>query len=186
MVTDFYQELFSTDLKLEECYHLINKVLAPDCKIKSAYFDEGALDVHGFKQHVADEKHAFPDLNCAVYDCAATTGGTAGEWVVYLRWVKLGRFTGQKGFKGLPPNHAKLELRGVSIFNVKAGHIINGQEYVDQLQLLDQLGKSLYAYLPGSGSRQTGSGGLLQSAVETVATSIGGAVEKAKEVFGGK
>ena len=61
----------------------------------------------------------------------------AGDRVV-VRWTSRGTHTGS--FAGLPPTQKKVEVRGISIYRLKDGKIIETRNMADIFGMLTQLG----------------------------------------------
>jgi len=71
--------------------------------------------VENFKQWVAEDREAIPDLNITVQD-------TFGEQdKLAMRWTLKGTFA--KELRGNQPSHEKFETQGVEIFHFQDGKI---------------------------------------------------------------
>jgi hypothetical protein len=84
---------------------------------------------------------AFSDLNFAVDDVIAE-----GDRVVLI-WTARGRHTGE--YRGIAPTGLSDErgLRGINVYRIEGGRIVERWEWFDRLGLLERMGASLR--LPG-------------------------------------
>lgn len=126
-------------------------------KFVQAIFNEGKIDdvknfvttdiiYHGleevqglenFKQWLAEDHKAFPDMQITVVDDFGEQDKVA------MRWTLKGTFA--KEFLGYPPSHEKFETQGVEIFHFQSGKINEAWTIFDALTpalLLDIVTKS--------------------------------------------
>jgi len=123
--------------------HTENKAVAQ--RFVQAIFNEGKIDevknfvtpdiiYHGieeikglenFKQWVAEDRKAFPDMNITIVDEFGEQDKLA------MRWTLKGTFA--KEFLGHPPSHEKFETQGVEIFHFQNGKIKEAWTIFDNL-----------------------------------------------------
>lgn len=123
--------------------HTDNKAVAR--KFVQAIFNEGKIDevknfvtpdiiYHGleevqglenFKQWLAEDHKAFPDMQITVVDDFGEQDKVA------MRWTLKGTFA--KEFLGYPPSHEKFETQGVEIFHFQSGKIKEAWTIFDAL-----------------------------------------------------
>ena len=75
---------------------------------------------------------AFPDLQFAVMEAVAEDSRVA------IVWVAEG--THQGPIMNIPPTGHRVEVRGVSIINVKDGRVVSGQHIWDMAGMLRHMG----------------------------------------------
>lgn len=91
-------------------------------------------DVHGIdalKQAVNAQFAAFPDIQLTVDDAFAD-----GDLVV-IRWSGTG--TNQGEFLGLPASGSPVEFKGINIFRIECGKIVESWSEMNNLNLLRQV-----------------------------------------------
>lgn len=76
-----------------------------------------SVDLKTDQEAVHAEKKAFPDLRMSVQEMVAE-----GDQVAVL-WTFQGTHTGW-GYEGLPPTGTRVEVRGITIWRMVQGHIV--------------------------------------------------------------
>ena len=92
-------------------------------------------DIHGpegAKQFDMMLRTAFPDIQVSVEDQIAE-----GDEVA-TRWTCRGTHKGE--FQGLPPTGKKVTMRGITVFRIANGKLVEGWNNPDLLGMLQQLG----------------------------------------------
>ena len=89
----------------------------------------------GFKQSLSAKFIAFPDIQTKIEHIVAENDLV----VVFLS------FTGtHKGeFRGMPPTNKKVSIRSADLYRIENKKIVEHWDVVDQLNLLQQTGKTL-------------------------------------------
>jgi predicted ester cyclase len=89
----------------------------------------------GFKQSLSAQFNAFPDIQTKIEHIVAENDLV----VVFLS------FTGtHKGeFRGMPPTNKKVSIRSADLYRIENKKIVEHWDVVDQLNLLQQTGKTL-------------------------------------------
>ena len=86
---------------------------------------EEVQGLENFKQWLAEDHKAFPDMHITMVD-------EFGEGdKVAMRWTLKGTFA--KEFLGYPPSHEKFETQGVEIFHFQSGKIKEAWTIFDAL-----------------------------------------------------
>ncbi len=86
---------------------------------------EEVQGLENFRQWLAEDHKAFPDMHIAI-------GDDFGEGdKVAMRWTLKGTFA--KEFLGHPPSHEKFETQGVEIFHFQNGKIKEAWTVFDAL-----------------------------------------------------
>jgi steroid delta-isomerase-like uncharacterized protein len=75
------------------------------------------IDLKTDQEYVRAEKQAFPDLRISVQNMVAE-----GDKVAVL-WTFQGTHTGS-GYEGLPPTGTRVEIRGITIWRIVDGRIV--------------------------------------------------------------
>lgn len=86
----------------------------------------------GVKQLEAMVRSAFPDLRVTVEEQVAEGDKVATRWTF--------RGTQQGEFQGIPPTHKQVTMKGITIFRIANGKLIEGWNRPDMLGMLQQLG----------------------------------------------
>ncbi len=86
----------------------------------------------GAKQFEAMLRSGFPDLSVTVEDQLAE-----GDRVA-TRWTFRGTHHGE--FQGIPPTGKQVTMKGITIFRIANGKLIEGWNRPDMLGMLQQLG----------------------------------------------
>lgn len=86
----------------------------------------------GAKQFEAMLRSGFPDLRVTVEDQLAE-----GDRVA-TRWTFRGTHHGE--FQGIPPTGKQVTMKGITIFRIANGKLIEGWNRPDMLGMLQQLG----------------------------------------------
>lgn len=106
-----------------------------DRRFASDYAGHSNSEIHGpegGKQFAAGMRSAFPDFHYTVEDEIAE-----GDRVVQ-RWTARGTHQGQ--FQGIPPSGEQVTIRGISIYRIADGKLVEGWTHADMLGLLQQIG----------------------------------------------
>ena len=104
----FIQEVFNEG-KLEDAKML----LTPDI-IYHGVFEE-VRGLEDFKQWMAEDLSAFPDMQVTILDDFGEQNKVAMRWTA--------KATHEKDFADLPATHKKIEIEGAEIFHFKADKI---------------------------------------------------------------
>ena len=91
-----------------------------------------APGVEGIKQASSMYRTAFPDAKVIIEDIIAEKDE------VVIRWTGRGLHTGE--FLGVPPSGKRIELRGISIFRVANGKIVEQWSELNLLDIMLQIG----------------------------------------------
>jgi len=106
-----------------------------DERFASDYVGHSSVPIHGSegaKGFVTAMRSAFPD-----YHYTAEDEISEGDRVVH-RWTARGTHEG--AFQGIPPTGKQITLRGISIYRLANGKLVEGWTTADLLGLLQQLG----------------------------------------------
>lgn len=144
------EKCYSMSCGIEEAHRIIKSALAPGAIISGVFPGQMDMNMEAFRAHFDSVKHAMPDVNCVCYDMATTTGAE-GKPVVFTRFVKLGRFSGQTPLYGFTPTHGKVEERGVAVWRFtkeQPPRVEYAEIYSDHLAMLESLGLNMYTKLP--------------------------------------
>jgi steroid delta-isomerase-like uncharacterized protein len=95
-------------------FQVADEIYAPDFQNHGA---TRTVDLKTDQDYVHAEKKAFPDLHVTVQDMVAE-----GEKVAVL-WTFRGTHTGP-GYEGLPPTGTRVEVRGMTIWRIVDGRIV--------------------------------------------------------------
>jgi steroid delta-isomerase-like uncharacterized protein len=95
-------------------FQVADEIYAPDFQNHGA---TRTIDLKTDQDFVHAEKKAFPDLRMSVQDMLAE-----GDKVAVL-WRFQGTHTGS-GYEGLPPTGTKVEVRGITIWRIVDGRIV--------------------------------------------------------------
>jgi len=108
----------------------IDELIAPDM-VEHGAFGAGVGGRDDARATVARFRAAFPDLILEAADLVAE-----GDSVV-LHWI--GRGTHEGEFMGLPPSGARVEARGLDLYRVADGRVVEHWGYPDVGGLMAQL-----------------------------------------------
>ena len=95
-------------------FEVADEIYAPDFRNHGLH---RSVDLKTDQEAVHAEKKAFPDLRMSVQEMVAE-----GDKVAVL-WTFQGTHTGS-GYEGLPPTGTRVELRGITIWRIVDGHIV--------------------------------------------------------------
>jgi len=95
-------------------FQVADEIYAPDFQNHGLH---RSVDLKTDQDAVHAEKKAFPDLRITVQDMVAE-----GDKVAVL-WTFQGTHTGS-GYEGLPPTGTKVEVRGITIWRIVDGRIV--------------------------------------------------------------
>ena len=95
-------------------FEVADEIYAPDFQNHGLY---RSVDLKIDQEAVHAEKKAFPDLRMSVEQMLAE-----GDKVAVL-WTFRGTHTGS-GYEGLPATGTRVELRGITIWRIVNGHIV--------------------------------------------------------------
>jgi predicted ester cyclase len=108
-----------------------------DINAAEKYFarENPLIGSEGFKQSLSAKFIAFPDIQTKIEHIVAENDLV----VVFLS------FTGtHKGeFRGMPPTNKKVSIRSADLYRIENKKIVEHWDVVDQLNLLQQTGKTL-------------------------------------------
>ena len=108
------------------------KLVDPNAVWESDAFAAAFRGHGGSRQFFQAYVGGFPDLHIDVAQTIAS-----GDHVV-VRWRARGTHLGD--FAGIKPTNGRLDLRGCTVAEVKAGKLVHGWVYLDNATLLRQLG----------------------------------------------
>ncbi|MGI8834918.1 MAG: ester cyclase, partial [Nitrososphaeraceae archaeon] len=89
----------------------------------------------GFKQFLSEFFIAFPDIHANVEHIVAENDLV----VVFLNFTA----THKGEFQGMPPTNKKVNTRSADLYRIENEKIVEHWDVVDQLNLLEQTGKTL-------------------------------------------
>jgi steroid delta-isomerase-like uncharacterized protein len=95
-------------------FHMADEIYAPDFQNHGVH---RSVDLKADQEAVHAEKKAFPDLRMSVQEMVAE-----GDKVAVL-WTFQGTHTGS-GYEGLPPTGTRVEIRGITIWRIVDGRIV--------------------------------------------------------------
>jgi steroid delta-isomerase-like uncharacterized protein len=95
-------------------FQVANEIYALDFKNHGLH---RSVDLNADQEAVRAEKEAFPDLRMSVQEMIAE-----GDKVAVL-WTFQGTHTGS-GYGGLPPTGTRVEVRGITIWRIVDGRIV--------------------------------------------------------------
>ncbi|HEX4922040.1 MAG TPA: ester cyclase [Candidatus Bathyarchaeia archaeon] len=95
-------------------FQVADEIYAPDFRNHGA---TRTIDLKTDQDFVHAEKKAFPDLRMSVQEMVAE-----GDKVAVL-WTFQGTHTGS-GYEGLPPTGTRVEVRGITIWRIVDGRIV--------------------------------------------------------------
>src|SRR5919206_4781977 len=144
LVQTFIQELFTKgDLDA------VDRYLAPDFVNHDPPFPGAPEGPEGMREAAALYRRALPDWHSDLHQLVAE------DDIVVERFTASG--THQGDLMGVPGTGATIALRGINIFRVSDGKIVERWGQLDQLGLLHQLGLTPAAPTPAPTSRPYGS-----------------------------
>jgi steroid delta-isomerase-like uncharacterized protein len=109
VATRVFDEIFN-----QGKFQVANEIYAPDFQNHGLH---RSVDLKTDQEAVHAEKKAFPDLRMSVQQMIAE-----GDKVAVL-WTLQGTHTGF-GYEGLPPTGTKVEVRGITIWRIVDGRIV--------------------------------------------------------------
>jgi steroid delta-isomerase-like uncharacterized protein len=89
----------------------------------------------GFKQFLSEFFTAFPDIHANIEHIVAENDLV----VVFLNFTA----THKGEFRGMPPTNKKVSIRSADLYRIENKKIVEHWDVVDQLNLLQQTGKTL-------------------------------------------
>ena len=95
-------------------FQVADEIYAPDFQNHGLH---RTVDLKADQDAVHEEKKAFPDLRMSVQEIIAE-----GDKVAVL-WTFQGTHTGS-GYEGLPPTGTRVEVRGITIWRIVDGRIV--------------------------------------------------------------
>jgi len=95
-------------------FQVADEIYAPDFQNHGLH---QSVDLKADQEAVHAEKKAFPDLRMSVQEMVAE-----GDKVAVL-WTFQGTHTGS-GYEGLPPTGTRVEVRGITIWRIVDGRIV--------------------------------------------------------------
>jgi steroid delta-isomerase-like uncharacterized protein len=104
-----FDEIFN-----EGKFEVADEIYAPDFRNHGLH---RSVDLKTDQEAVHAEKKAFPDLHMSVQEMVAE-----GDKVAVL-WTFQGTHTGS-GYEGLPPTGTRVEVRGITIWRIVDGRIV--------------------------------------------------------------
>ena len=93
---------------------------------------EGPEGMEEFKQRIAIQSKAFPDLHFTIEDVVAE-----GE-IVAARWSSIGTHKGE--LMGVKPTGKKVKISGVDFIRFDGGKLIEDWTFFDSLGMMVQIG----------------------------------------------
>lgn len=108
----------------------VEELIAPDM-VEHGAFGSGTGGREDARQTVGRFRAAFPDLVLEAEDLIAE------DDCVVLHWI--GRGTHQGEFMGVPPSGAGVTARGLDIYRIADGQVVEHWGYPDVMGLMGQL-----------------------------------------------
>jgi len=125
LVRRFYKEVY-----VEWKMALVDEVLSPQF-ISHDWPEDGATGPQAFRDYYSAIRSAVPDARYEVDDLIAE-----GDRVV-VRWRLLGTHKGN--FRGIPPTGRAIVLKGIAIYQVKDGKLMERWVVSDLHGLLEEI-----------------------------------------------
>ena len=126
LVRRFYKEVFS-DWKMT----LVDEILSP--QFVSHDWPEGSpTGPQGFRNFYSAIRSALPDARYEVDDLIAESNK------VVVRWRLLGIHKGD--FRGIAPTDRSIELKGIAIYRLDAGKLMERWVVSDLYSVLEEIG----------------------------------------------
>jgi steroid delta-isomerase-like uncharacterized protein len=110
----------------------VDEVLAEDYVGHIPAMPDVVRGTEGFKELIVAYRTAYPDVHVTVDDVIAT------EDRVVVRWTSHG--TNEGSLMGMPATGRKVEVSGISIFEIEDGKVAEEWEGFDTLAMMQQLG----------------------------------------------
>jgi steroid delta-isomerase-like uncharacterized protein len=95
-------------------FQVADEIYAPDFRNHGLH---RSVDLKTDQEAVRAEKNAFPDLRMSVQEIIAEADRVA------VLWTFQGTHTGS-GYEGLPPTGTRVEIRGITIWRIVDGRIV--------------------------------------------------------------
>ncbi len=111
---------------------LVEEVVTPNYVVHFTGNPQEVQNVEGLGQHLAALHSAFPDLQTIIEDM------TVAENQIVVRDTWQG--THQGDFAGIPPSGKHVAFKGIDVFRVVDGKIMEHWSSRDDLDLMQQLG----------------------------------------------
>jgi steroid delta-isomerase-like uncharacterized protein len=110
-----------------------------DISATEKYFAEEnpPIGSEGFKQSLSAQFKAFPDMQAKIEHIVAENDLV----VVFLNFTG----THKREFQGMPPTNKKINIRSADLYRIENEKIVEHWDVVDQLNLLQQIGATLFA-----------------------------------------
>ncbi|NBB86691.1 MAG: DUF4440 domain-containing protein [Bacteroidetes bacterium] len=115
--------------------HIIDELAAPDLTVAYAHYPEPYHGPEAFKAMLSKTHQYFPDLTIDVHDIVADANRAV------VRWTYRGTFQEGEMF-GVPASGQRVEVPGITIYEMQAGAVRREEGLVDNLALMKQLGLS--------------------------------------------
>jgi steroid delta-isomerase-like uncharacterized protein len=113
-------------------YSTLSECVAQDVAYSSCYTFQPVRGLVAYQEMVVALRRGFPDLHITVEDCLAEDDRVAA------RWTANGTHTGE--FMGFPPSNRKVMIKGMSMYRIADGKIVEGWLNEDSLGILQQIG----------------------------------------------
>ena len=128
LVRHFYKEVF-----VEWNMALVDEVVSPQFRSED-WPESGTLGPQGFRDFYSAIRSALPDARYEVDDLIAE------DDKVVVRWRLLGTHKG--AFGGIAPTGKAITLRGIAIYRLEAGKLMERWVVTDLHALVEEIGKS--------------------------------------------
>lgn len=112
---------------------LLEKLADPDIVVDYAHFDEPIHGVDAFRRTLEESFRDFPDLVTTVHAVVAQGDRAAVEWS-YEGTHREGELY------GVEPEGTRVRVRGMSLYRVRDGRVVEERGVADILGLMVQLG----------------------------------------------
>ena len=110
---------------------VVDEIFSPDCVVNREYSQTNEER----KQYIVSIRASFPDLKKTIVEEIAV------EDKIVLSWVATGTNLGE--FMGFAPTGKSMNVRGIYIFRIADGKIVEMSYVFDRLGRLQQLGYEL-------------------------------------------
>ena len=110
----------------------VSEVMTADAKYHGPHMPDGLGTRENWSQAISMYRAAFPDTHVSFEELIA------GGDIVVGRWSATGTHTGP--MPGIPPTGKPIAIRGITIYRISDGKIVEAWEQLDMLGMWQQLG----------------------------------------------
>jgi steroid delta-isomerase-like uncharacterized protein len=110
-----------------------DEVMAPDATYHGPHMPGGKGNRETWKHAVAMYRSAFPDSHVTFEELIA-----CGSSIVVGRWSATGTHTG--ALPGVAPTGRPIAIRGITVYRLARGRVVEAWEQLDMLGMWQQLG----------------------------------------------